>query len=225
MTLYARSDVARVVVPAEGFRGCGEPHSRPVVNGAPVQPWALTCVLCEDFLRQTGQWATTTAEIPETYDEIKAREDFEKRGAKDKDAVLTLALARLAGIGTAELPESLTRMISGVPAHVPGQMECPKGHAQPAGQPFCGQCGSPMSRAASAGALESAQKAAEPPAADADMPSSGRLKDANKKSLQALCRAHGLDEGGTNAELVVRVSNAGLTINDLAKLARQPVAA
>ena len=183
------------------------------------------CAQCENYLRHDPMWSSTAAEIPETHDEIKAREDFEKRGAKDKDAVLTLALARLAGIGTAELPESLTRMISGVPAHVPGQMECPKGHAQPAGQPFCGQCGSPMSQAASAGALESAQKAAEPPAPAADMPASGRLKDANKRSLQALCRAHGLDEAGTNAELIMRVSNAGLTINSLIKLARQPVAA
>ena len=35
-------------------------------------------------------------------------------------------------------------MISGVPVHSPGQMECPSGHGNPAGMKFCGQCGAPM---------------------------------------------------------------------------------
>lgn len=225
MTVYARNDLASVTI-SEAHGGCGRAHTRPAPGGIPAAVWKFSeCPQCEDFLRHDPSWSVTAAEIPETYDETKQREDFDKRGAKDKDAILTLALARLAGIGTAELPESLTRMISGTPAHIPGQMECPKGHAQPAGQPFCGQCGSPMSSSVSAGAISAPQTAPEPPAVDVDMPSSGRLKDANKKSLQALCRVHGLDESGTNGELVTRISNAGLTINDLAKLARQPVAA
>jgi hypothetical protein len=224
MVLYARSDVAS----ANGIPdGCGGTHSRPVVNGAPQHPWSITCPPCENWLRvhMADQWSTTMAEIPETYDETKVREDFEKRGAKDKDAILTLALARLAGIESHELPASLTRMVSGAQAHVPGQMECPEGHVQPSGMKFCGECGSPMHGSVSAGAISAPRAAPERPAAGVDMPSSGRLKDANKKSLQALCRAHGLAEDGTNGELVTRLSNAGLTIHDLARLAGQPVAA
>ncbi len=226
MTLYPPSNWVESTVPADAG-GCGHPHRRPYVNGAPVHPYSLECPPCEDFLRRncSDQWSVTLSELPETYDEKLAREDFEKRGAKDKDAIMTLALARLAGIEASELPDSLTRMVSGARAHVPGQMECPSGHVQPSGMKFCGECGSPMHGSPAAAAIASPQKAAEPPPAGVDMPSSGRIKDANKKSLQALCRAHGLDEAGTNGELLLRVSNAGLTINDLAKLARQPAAA
>ena len=104
-----------------------------MINGVPQHPWGLDCPPCEDFLRTRNpdQWSVTVSEIPETHDETKAREDFEKRGAKDKDAIMTLALARLAGIDASELPDSLTRMVSGARAHVPAEMECPKGHGQP----------------------------------------------------------------------------------------------
>jgi hypothetical protein len=160
MTVYARGDLAYKIIPVEGFGGCGLPHGRPVVNGAPAKVWALDCPPCENHLRHDPQWGTTPAEIPETYDETKAREDFDKRGARDKDAILTLALARLAGIGPDELPESLTRMISGVPAHVPGQMECPQGHGQPAGRKFCAECGSPMHGTPAAAAISAPHKPA-----------------------------------------------------------------
>lgn len=105
MTVYSASNLVWVAVSAEGHGGCGEPHSRPVVNGAPQQPWVLTCEQCENFLRGDPMWSVTPADIPETYDEKKIREDFEKRGAKDKDAILTLAIARLAGFE----PESFPR--------------------------------------------------------------------------------------------------------------------
>ena len=223
MTVWARSDLASVTV-SEAHGGCGVTHSRPAPGGKPAAVWQFSeCPRCEDFLRHDPLWAVTAAEIPETHDETKAREDFDKRGARDKDAILALALAKIAGIEN--LPDSLTRMVSGAPLHVPGQMECPSGHVQPSGMKFCGECGSPMHGSPDAAAIASPQKAAGPPVADVDMPSSGRIKDANKKSLQALCRAHGLAEDGTNSELVVRLSNAGLTINDLAKLASHPVAA
>ena len=66
-------------------------------------------------------------------------------------------------------------------------------------------------------ALPAAQKAAEPPA-----PAAGqklrRLRDARLDELQALARNAGLDESGTNAMLVARLSAAGVTSNDLAAL-------
>lgn len=225
MTIYARSDLAAVTVPAEGFGGCGDLHSRPVANGAPVQIWALDCYLCEDHLRHDPHWAVTPSEIAETHDEKNNREDFERRGAKDKDAVLTLALARLAGIPAGELPDSLTRMISGQPMHVPGLLECPNGHGQPSGQKFCGQCGSPMSGPAPKAALGSAERTQEPPSR-ADPPVRGtrprRLRDARLDELQALARDKSVSDDGTRPELIARLAAAGVTSADLGRL---PVAA
>ena len=147
---------------------------------APGRLWKFSdCPRCEDFLRHDPLWAVTVAEIPETHDEKKAREDFDKRGARDKDAILALALAKLAGIEN--LPDSLTRMVSGAPLHVPGQMECPSGHVQPSGMKFCGECGSPMHGSPARRGHREPQKAAGPPVADVDMPSSGRIKDAEQE--------------------------------------------
>ena len=219
MVMFARSDVCAVNI-SEAHGGCGTPggHRRPVEHGAPAKMWALDCPPCEDHLRHDGHWSPTSVEVPETHDETKARENFEKRGAKDKDAILTLALARLAGIESSELPESLTRMISGVPAHVPGQMVCAAGHANAPGKAFCGDCGAPMHGTPAQAALPAAQKAAEPTAKAAKVERPRSLRDARKDELVALARNAGLDESGTNAMLVARLSAAGVTSNDLAAL-------
>ena len=72
-------------------------------GGNPAAVWKFSeCPQCEDFLRHILLWAVTAAEIPETHDETKTREDFDKRGARDKDAILALALAKIAG--TENLP-------------------------------------------------------------------------------------------------------------------------
>lgn len=205
LSLYARSDLAAVTV-SEAHGGCTKTHSRPAPGGIPSAVWKLDCEPCCDHLRHDPHWGTTPAEIPETYDETKIREDFDKRGAKDKDAILTLALARLAGIGTDELPESLTRMITGVPAHVPAEMECPQGHGQPAGRKFCAECGSPMRQPMAAGALESPQMAAGEQAARKPQ----RMRDAPLATLQALAKASNIDGAGTRSDLINRLSAAGV---------------
>jgi len=218
MTVYARSDLAYVFV-SEVHGGCGSGHSRPVEQGAPAKVWSVTCT-CEDHLRHDPHWAVTASEIPETHDEAKSREDFERRGAKDKDAVLTLALARLAGIDSAELPESLTRLISGRPLHIPvqGQMECPNGHGQPAGSRFCNQCGSPMSQPVTKAALSAPQTPAQPSPSQrtgVPGPKPQRLRDARLDTLQALARDRGLDESGNRPDLISRLAGAGVTNADL----------
>jgi len=78
---HARSDVMSVAVPLEAG-GCGVSHSRPVTNGVPDEVWTLTCPACEVFLAKDPLWSATEAEIPETPDEVKIREDNEKRGQK-----------------------------------------------------------------------------------------------------------------------------------------------
>lgn len=229
MTLWSRSDLAAVTVSVDAHGGCGRTHSRPVNGDRPVPVWQLDCTQCEDHLRHDPHWSVTASEIPETHDEKLAREDFEKRGAKDKDAVLTLALARLAGIDASELPESLTRMISGAPLHVPvqGLLECPAGHAQRAGQKFCGECGSPMSAPVTKAALSAPERSAEPPAAEpSPRPrfTPQRLSDARQEQLQALARERGLDDGGTRKELTDRLTGAGVTNADFRRFL-EPVAA
>lgn len=228
MSLWARSDLASVTVSA-AHGGCGTVHIRPAPGGVPVQPWKLDCDACGDYLRSDGHWSVTPSEIPETHDEKVSREDFEKRGAKDKDAILTLALARLAGIDSAELPESLTRMISGAPLHVPvqGMLECPNGHGQPGGAKFCNQCGSPMSAPVTKAALDAPERRAEPPAAGSS-PRAGftpqRLSDARLDQLQALARERGLGDDGTRKELTDRLTGAGVTNADFRRFL-EPVAA
>ena len=224
MTLYATSNLVAATVPAENG-GCGVEHRRPVISGAPQNPWSLSCPPCEDFLRKhnSDQWSVTMSEIPETYDEKLAREDFDKRGAKDKDAILTLALARLAGIDSSELPESLTRMISGAPLHVPvaGKMVCPQGHDSPAGMKFCGQCGSPMSSPVTKAALDAPQRPAEPPvAASVTLHRQGpvRIQDLRHDELKAACRARGLPDEGVRKVLMKRLRDARVTNADLQRL-------
>jgi hypothetical protein len=207
MSVWARSDLASVSVSA-AHGGCGEVHTRPAPGGIPVQPWRLDCETCANYLRSDAHWSATSAEIPETHDEGKTREDFQKRGAHDKDAIMTLALARLAGIPTSELPESLTRMISGRPAHIPGVLECPAGHGNPAGQKFCGQCGAPMSGPVPQASLPPAP---ERPAAARPGQRPRRLRDARLDELQALARSRGLSVAGTRADLISRLADAGIT--------------
>ena len=90
-------------------------------------------------------WSTTEADIPETPDETKGREDFAKRGATDRDNVLAVALAKLAGV---ELPQTIRQAIHGaspeIPATIAGKLICAEGHDAEPGSRFCQECGSPV---------------------------------------------------------------------------------
>lgn len=210
MTVHARSDVASITVSA-AHGGCGRVHTRPAPGGNPVPLWSLDCPQCEDFLRSDPLWASNVSEVPETPDEVTAREDFDKRGAKDKDAVLTLALARLAGISPDVLPESLTRMISGVQAHIPGKLLCPGGHANPAGQKFCGECGAGMHQTAPAAAIE--RPAVAPTAEAKDVGGkngSADLSGLHVQKLKALAKRHKIDPSGTKGDVLKRLRAAGV---------------
>ena len=80
MTVYARNDLASTTI-SEAHGGCGNVHTRPAPGGNPVAVWSLTCAQCEDHLRHSAdQWSTTAAEIPETHDETKGRENFRGSG-------------------------------------------------------------------------------------------------------------------------------------------------
>lgn len=84
MSVWARSDVAAITIsPDHG--GCGRTHSRPAPGGNPVPVWELNCHGgCEDHLRNNSLWSATPETIPETPDEIAARESNEKRTQRDQ---------------------------------------------------------------------------------------------------------------------------------------------
>lgn len=228
--MYAASSLACTCI-SKAHGGCGEPHSRPVENGAPAKIWALTCSGgCETHLRTDPMWSATLSEIPETYDEKLAREDFDKRGAFDRDAVMAMAMAKLAGV---ELPETMRRPLTGLPQHIPvatGQVECSAGHPNEPGMKFCGECGTPMRAPAKRACPDGHEVAAkmrfcgecgkgvEPAALDvraiepaAPVPPAARktrLKDRRLTELQQLARDKGLDDSGTRTEVLARLQTA-----------------
>lgn len=79
MRLYARSDVAAVIVPAESG-GCGSLHARPVIDGAPASMFILECPACTSWLKDDPQWATDKLKIPLTPDEESVAAEMEKKG-------------------------------------------------------------------------------------------------------------------------------------------------
>lgn len=150
MTVWARSDVAAVSIsPAHG--GCGDVHGRPVVEGAPVKVWALTCHSgCEDFLRNDPLWSGTAHEIPETPDETAQREDADRRGQVEQQKNMTSALIDLAKLG--DLPDALVQIFKSVaiqqrPELTALDVMCPNGHRNPATAKFCADCGTAVTPA------------------------------------------------------------------------------
>lgn len=216
MTIYAISSIAYVAV-GSAHGGCGQGHSRPVAQGAPVKVWGLTCPPCEDHLRSDAHWSPTISAIPETFDEKLGREDWERRGALDRDQVLALALAKLAGV---ELPETLRRTVSGLAPHVPGTVECAEGHENRAGAKFCAECGSPMRAQPPLSAVVSCPGGHENDAASkfcaecgltmtAALPAAGDpaddLSGMNANQLRAEAKKRGVDTSGTKADLLSRL--------------------
>ena len=230
--LFARNDLDFFKVPPESGGCPADGHRRPVIEGAPVRPWRVECPACEPFLRErlSDLFATTEADLPETPDETKGREDFAKRGATDHDNVLALAMAKLAGV---ELPQTLRQAISGAsPAvmAISGKLVCEAGHDAEPGSKFCQECGRPM-RAPSAAACpqghpvgagakfcqecgfsipQAAAPAIEPSASGpARAPKAANhakpMRDWRAEDLRAEARRRGLDESGTRRELLERL--------------------
>jgi hypothetical protein len=147
--VYARNDIDSTTV-SRDHGGCGATHARPRgSDGSRIQPWGVTCPACFTHLSKDPNFSVNLADLPETPDEAKNREDFEKRGAKDRDNVLAFALAQLAGV---ELPESLRLSVSGHMPAVRGMLVCAAGHDCEPGSRFCAECGSPVHQPAATAA-------------------------------------------------------------------------
>ena len=230
---FARSDVMGVNIGVEsGGCGCPGGHSRPVINGAPVKRWRLDCPACSVFLKNDPLFSVTEADIPETPDETKGREDFAKRGATDRDNVLAVALAKLAGV---ELPQTIRQAIHGaspeIHATIAGKLICAEGHDAEPGSRFCQECGSPVRQPAASvkcpqghenavtakfcsdcgspvqpvAAIGPPPVPAAKPAARRPAPKTKPLRDWKAEDLKALARSKGLDDTGTRLELIDRL--------------------
>lgn len=150
MSVFARSDLLHVAVPRTGG-GCGQGHTRPVVQGAPVKIWEFNeCPQCEDYLRHDNQWGATISEIPETPDEIRIREDQEKRGQREAATSNAQALQQIAnlpeGMATAfasAFAEALKGMnaVQALPPVTEATKRCPNDHPVPRDAKFCPECG------------------------------------------------------------------------------------
>lgn len=146
MTMYARNDLVAVTIsPTHG--GCGDVHSRPVVEGAPVKLWALECANgCEDALRKDAHWSSTISGIPETPDETAYREDQELKGRQDQQNQTAEALAKLSSLG--DLPSALAQLAAmfgsatvATPSPASTQTCTGCGTSLLANAKFCPECG------------------------------------------------------------------------------------
>ena len=148
MTMFARSDIQSIFV-GEAHGGCGLPHVRDIgPDGYPTAVWCVDCPQCETFLAGDPHWAKTIADIPLTYDEDSAARQYEKVGAQQQAALLTAAVARLAGFEGAEISPVIRNMISGQRPALCPVMLCPSGHAgNVPGSKFCASCGAALSAA------------------------------------------------------------------------------
>jgi len=53
----------------------------------------VDCPQCTSFLDGDPLWARSLAEVPESHDEIKARQQYELAGSCNQWALLTMAVA------------------------------------------------------------------------------------------------------------------------------------
>jgi len=223
MTVYARSDVAAVSISTE-HGGCGESHSRPVIEGAPAKVWALTCHGgCEDHLRNDPLWAGSIHTIPETPDETAIRLDVEKRGQAELAISNTESLAAIAGLAShlpTALAQALTQALGQVGAAAPVGMAhlCRNGHSNGATVKFCGECGADMSDAANkkpvaalAGAESSSPAETEEPVTPAESgPETGisDLDELTYTQLKEIAKNEGLEIAPSKAKQLEIIKKA-----------------
>jgi hypothetical protein len=215
MSLYARSDLMSVAVPATSG-GCGQSHIRPVRNGAPEKEWELTCTPCETYLRGDRKpkilkttpgdpklgipakqervadcdphWSATPESVPLTPDETRTNSVRTERATSQIQMIQALAALRSAGV---DVPfETQWLMERELPSHlVKGSALCSSGHDNIAGAKFCAECGISMSR----------QKEIE--ATPDDIP----LDMLHIATLRKKCREAGLPDKGKKGELIAQL--------------------
>lgn len=138
MPVFARSDVLCTTV-SRAHGGCGEVHRRPLVGGAPAKVWRLDCPLCQGHLARDPLWSGNEASIPATPDEDRAVENSNTLFSRNRDDIMTMALARLAG-----LPEGMLLNSDAAQMARQALVKCAEGHDNFPGTKFCGECGTSL---------------------------------------------------------------------------------
>lgn len=231
MTLYARSDLMSVSIPATSG-GCGDTHSRPVSQGAPAKTWGLTCVPCESYLKGARKppvlkttpgdpklgipakqervadadphWSSTPESVPLTPDEQSTNATRTERATHQIQMIQALAALRAAGT---EIPfETEWLMSRELPSHfIKGTTICPTGHDNAAGAKFCGECGLSMIPQ-----KEIAAPLDDGPVSDDDVfrkyPEA--IETFSIATLRKLCTQKGLSGKGKKEELVKRLQDS-----------------
>ena len=209
---FARSDLVSVSVPRSAG-GCGLRHDRPYENGSPAPVWALdheTCTPCANVLAHDDLWSGTLAEIPETPDETREREQREKNASAEQEKALGNLPGNLAGALGPALAAALAPLLGLAQA---GAVSCTAGHPNAAGVKFCGECGSPMGSLPGAVVPDASQSALSGPQRPAAAPKAAArvkpLKDWRADDLRAEARRLGLPADGDRAALIGRIRAAG----------------
>lgn len=212
MSLYARSDLMSVSVPASSG-GCGATHTRPVTRGAIARTWKLDCPACEAYLRGDDKpkvikvtpadkdkgipsrmkhvadadphWSTSPESVPKTPDEETVHAVRTELGSQQLKMLEAFAAAKEAGI---DIPADAMWVLEQNfdPRILQGKLMCINGHENAAGTKFCGECGTAMTVK---GAVENAP-----------------LDKLHIATLKKMCREQGLPDKGTKAELIERLS-------------------
>lgn len=223
MSLYARSDVMSVAVPATSG-GCGHQHTRPVVKGAPVKLWKLDCAHCESFLRGDGRtkkihvtpgdkdngiapkmkkvadadpmWSSTPRSIPLTPDEEEGERWSRVRARDEISALNAFAAAKMSGLPVSPELQFYLEGLSGTAAQaVQGSVVCLNNHDNPAGTKFCSECGVSMS----------AKAVIEPSPQVVDLEDVMPLESLHIATLKKRARELGLSDAGNKGDLITRI--------------------
>ncbi len=226
MTLYARSDLMSVAIPADSG-GCGTTHNRPVNKGAPVRVWQITCPPCESYLRGDTKpkvikvipgdkdnnipsrmehvvdadphWSTTPEGVPLSPDEQHVHKLRSERGRQDLDMLQAIASLRNTGIDLGDYRDAMWLLEQRFDKRIiHGSMVCAAGHNNSAGVKFCQECGISMT---TLGIIDAAE--------DDDPEPSEPFIDVYKldfKTLQKMCKEKGLSARGTADQLRQRLT-------------------
>jgi SAP domain-containing protein len=226
MTLYARSDMMSVSIPATSG-GCGANHTRPVVEGAPVRDWGLDCPPCEGYLRGDRKqkilkttpgdskngvpipgrqervadsdpfWSSTAESVPLTPDELKVNAGRTERATTQIQMIQALAALRAAGT---EIPfETEWLMERELPsAFIKGQVICSNLHNNIAGAKFCNVCGVSMNK----------QNEITPPQPKEELITEIPLHMLAASALKQKCKELGLPVNGRKEEMIKRLEAA-----------------
>lgn len=217
MSLYARSDLMSVSIPAASG-GCGHVHSRPVTKGAVKKVWELNCPPCESYLRGDNKpkvikviggdknksipsrmdhvadsdphWSSTPETIPATPDEENVHARRNEVATQQLQLLQASAAAKAAGFDIP--PEAvwlLEQKLGGTVLQ--GTIECVDGHSNPGGTKFCSECGVDMKVRVKVPGFEVEKNSYE---------------GLSIKDLKELCRVEGLPASGTKKQLIERLS-------------------